>query len=219
MFADDSNLFKVDKNLDRLFLEMNKELENVSIWFKANKLSLNVKKTKFSLFHQSRKKKLIPEFLPKLCIDNCEIQRELVTKFLGVYIDENLTWKHHINNVKTKVSKSIGILYRSRDMLNKPLLKQLYHSFVHSYLNYGNVAWASTNKTTLDPLYRKQKHAIRVINLKDRFEHSKPLFTEMKILTLFKQNIFNFLVFVFKCKLKESPRIFHGIFTLKPPNK
>ena len=130
MFADDSNLSKTDENLNYLFQEMNTELKRISTWFKANKLSLNIKKTKFSLFHQSRKKRFIPKNLPKLYIDNVEIQRDTVTKFLGVYIDENLTWKHHIDMIKGKVSKSIGILYRTRDMLNKKLLKQLYYSFI-----------------------------------------------------------------------------------------
>ena len=119
MFADDTSLFLSDKNIENLFSKMNDELKNVSIWFKANKLSLNITKTKFSLFHPSRKKRNIPVNLPKLEIDNTKIKRECVTKFLGLLIDENLTWKPHIDSVNTKISKSVGILYKSRNMLNK----------------------------------------------------------------------------------------------------
>ena len=64
-------------------------------------------------------------------MDNIFIERENVTKFLGVLIDENLSWKQHINNVSTKISKSIGILYKSRGIVKQPLLKQLCFSFVH----------------------------------------------------------------------------------------
>ena len=219
MFADDTNFFLSDKNIDVLFNKMNNELEKVSTWFKANKLSLNVLKTKFSLFHPAGKRLLIPRDLPLLKIDNTHIKRDPVTKFLGVLIDENLNWKAQIANVSSKVSKSIGILYKATPILNKLQLKQLYFAFVHSYLNYGNIAWGSTHKSKLETLYRHQKHAIRLINFQDRFTHSKPLFVEMKILNLYEINVFQVLSFIFKCKLNISPKIFRMLFKFKPPNK
>ena len=104
---------------------------------------MNTKKTKFSLFHPEHKKKNLCEKLPTLKIDNTEIKREKVTRFLGILIDENLTWKPHIESANTKVSKSIGVLYRIRNLLNKALMKQLYYSFTQSYLNYGKIVWGS----------------------------------------------------------------------------
>ena len=219
MFADDTNLFYSGKDILHLFSTMNTELEKVSQWFRANKLSLNATKTKFSLFHPTSKKRLIPNDLPKLAINNTNIKRDTVTKFLGVLIDESLTWKSQIDNLSTKVSKSIGVLYKSRNILNKALLKQLYFSFVHSYLSYANIAWASAHKTKLSSLYRNQKHAVRIINLKDRFTHAKPLFQGMKILSLFEINLFQILCFMFKCKVNLAPQIFQYLFTLKPENK
>ena len=68
-----------------------------------------------------------------------------------------------------KISKSIGILYKSRDVLSKQCLKQLYFSFIHSYVNYANIAWTSTSKSKLERLYCCQKHAACVIYPKDRF--------------------------------------------------
>ena len=219
MFADDTNLFKSGKNIEKLFNEMNLELNNISIWFKANKLSLNLSKTKFSLFHSQYQKKKIPSILPKLKIDDSEIIRDKVTKFLGIHIDENLTWKHHIDATCSKISKSIGILYKARNFLPNNLLKQLYFSFVHSHLSYGNIAWASTHKTKLLKLYRKQKHAIRVIKFEDRLTHAKPLFEELKVLTLYEINIFQNLCFMFKCKIGLSPRIFPHLYTEKQSGK
>ena len=73
MSADDTNLFLSDKNITNLFFKMNQELQKVTLWFQSNKLSLNVKKTKFSLFHPSRKKSTIPEQLPTLKTNNIEI--------------------------------------------------------------------------------------------------------------------------------------------------
>ena len=175
MFADDTNFFLSHKNINTLFASMNKELENVSAWFKSNncrllkvKQSLNVDKNKSLLFHPLSKRQSLPQTLPNLLIENIHIKREYVTKFLGVFIDENLSWKQHIDIVSSKISKSIGILYKSRDVLSKQCVKQLYFSFIHNYVNYANTAWASTSKSKLGRLYRCQKHAARVIYHKDR---------------------------------------------------
>ena len=97
---------------------MNKELENVSTWFKSNKLSLKVDKTKWLLFSPLSKRQSLPQTLPNLLIENIHIKREYVTKFLGVFIDKNLFWKQHIDIISIKISESIGILYKSRDANN-----------------------------------------------------------------------------------------------------
>ena len=219
MFADDTNLFISDSNIENLFETMNEELRKVANWFKANKLSLNISKTKYSLFHSTRKRKDIPNILPPLHIDNVPVKREFVTKFLGVYLDENISWKHHINIVSTKVCKSIGILYRTRCILSKFLRKQLYFSFINCYLNYANIAWASTNKSKLQALYRHQKHAARIINFKDKFTSAKPLLEQINATTVYEMNIFQTLCFMYLCKNGNTPSIFKHIYTLKPINK
>ena len=88
MFVDDTNLFNSDSNIGNLFETMNKELRKVANWFKANKLSLNISKIKYSLFHSARKRKDIPNILPPLHIKNVPVKREFITKFLGVYLEE-----------------------------------------------------------------------------------------------------------------------------------
>ena len=114
MFADDTNLFLSHKNFDAPFDSMNVELANISLWFKSNKLSLNVDKTKWLLFHPLSNRQLLPQTLPNLLIEDIHIKREHVTKFSGVFIDENLSRKNHIDVVSSKIFKSIGILYKSR---------------------------------------------------------------------------------------------------------
>ena len=87
IFADDTNLFLSLKNIDTLFDSMNVELANASMWFKSNKFSLNVDKTKWLLFHLLSKRQLLAQTLPNLLIENTHIKREHVTKVLGVFID------------------------------------------------------------------------------------------------------------------------------------
>ena len=91
MFADDTNLVFNHKDIKHLFTVVNNELVNIKDWFTANKLSLNVEKTKYSFFHKSSKKDYIPLRLPKLIINNYEIQREESITLLGVFLDQHLT--------------------------------------------------------------------------------------------------------------------------------
>ena len=112
MFANDTNLFLSNKDINKLFNDMNVQLQKMSIWFKANKLSLNLTKTKWTLFHSQKKKRLMANDLPMLYIDNFEIVRGSVTRFLSIFIDENLKWKYHIEHVCNKVFKSIRIMYK-----------------------------------------------------------------------------------------------------------
>ena len=76
MFADDTNLFLSYKKIDTLFATMNVELENVSTWFKSNKLSLNVDITKWFFFHPLSKRQFLPQTLPNRLIENIHIKKE-----------------------------------------------------------------------------------------------------------------------------------------------
>ena len=144
IFADDTNLFCSGKHIKTLFQTANIELEKIAICFQANKLSLNESKTKFTLFHISWDKDNLPLKLPILKINNFEIKRTTSIEFLGTMVDENLTWNDHIHILENKLSKNIGLLYRAKPYLDKNTMTALYFSFFHSYLNYGNIAWAST---------------------------------------------------------------------------
>ena len=79
-------------------------------------------------------------------------------KFLGVSLDEHLSWKEHIRYAENKIAKNIGLLYRAKPFLGKHSLLTLHYSYIHTYLNYANLSWASTNKTNLKKLLSQQKH-------------------------------------------------------------
>ena len=89
MLASDANLIFNHKDIKHLFTVVNNELVNIKYWFTANKLSLNVEKTKYSFFHKPSKKDDIPLCLPRLIISNYEIQREESIKFLAVLLDQH----------------------------------------------------------------------------------------------------------------------------------
>ena len=210
VFADDTNLFFSHKNIKDLFQAVNSELGKVFQWFNANNLSLNKDKTKYTFFHKAREKDNIPLKLPALFINDKEIERVTSIKFLGVLFDEHLSWKDHITVIENKISKNLGLLYRAKRVLDSDALKRLYFSFFHSYLNYGNIAWASTTKAKLKKIASKQKEAVRVLN-NDNAD-IKELLIKMKVLNIYKLNIYQVLTFMFKIKTNTAPLVFRTQF-------
>ena len=171
MFADDTNFFYFHNNNKGLFHTVNSELEKISQWFKANKQSVNIKKTKFLLFHKNSSKDGIPVKFPALMVGSNNIERTSSIKFLGVMLDKHISWIDHVRTVENKIAKNIGLLYRVSQFLNEDSLKTLYFSYIHSYLDYANIAWASTYATKLKRVYLKQKHAVCVKFNKDKLTH------------------------------------------------
>ena len=152
LFTDDRNLFCSDNNIRTLFETAKQKLSQINGWFLANKLSLNVEKTKYMLFHKCIDQENIPLKLSLLQLNSNVIERESSLKFLGVILDEHLTWEKHMQLVENKVSKNVGVLYKASKLINSKCLPSIYFSFIHSYINHANIAWASTNKTNLKKL-------------------------------------------------------------------
>ena len=210
MFADDTDLFYSNKNIASLFKFVNNELVNTNTWFQANKLSLNSNKTKYVFFHKPRKKKEIPLNLPILKINQTEIKREQSLKFLGVMVDENLNWKSHIDLLLNKISKNVGILYKASKLLNFRCLKSIYFALIHSYINYANIAWASSCKTGLKKIFLKQKHAVRIIFHEDRLTHSRPLLKKLNALNVYQINLYRVSSFMYQVNNGTVPKIFNN---------
>ena len=84
-------------------------------------------------------------------------------KYLGVIIDDKITWIPHITYVKNKVSKGIGILFKANNYLNRKALINLYHSYIYPYLIYCIEAWGNATNCHLEQLYQIQKKVTRII--------------------------------------------------------
>ena len=138
---------------------MNDELTEIALWLKANKSSLNIKKTHYMLF----KNRGVTEKDMCLIIDNEGVTQVKKTKCLGVIIDCNLTWKEHISYISGKIAKGVGILIKARKYLNKTTLMNLYYTFVYPYLIYCNHVWGSTYIPYFDKIVSLQKKAVRII--------------------------------------------------------
>ena len=181
LFADDSTLSTIIPNSHPVIIAelINNELCKVNRWLFCNKLCINDDKTKYILF--SYKRKLM---LPQIKIGSYEISEIESTKFLGVYIDRTLSFKPHVNYLRTKISKSIGILFKLNKYLPNYILQKLYYTLVYPYYVYGIEAWYSTYTNTTKPLVILQKKTIRsIFNLEYR-AHTNDYFKLMNSLKL-----------------------------------
>ena len=139
LFPEDTNLLCSDNIKSTLFERANEELIQINDWFLANKLSLNVEKTKYILFHQ-------------------------------------LT------------DQDVGVLYKTSTLINYKCLQSIYFSFTYFYMNYANIACASTDKTNLKKLFGKQKQAARTLFNQDRFVDARPLLKTPNVLNVYQIN-------------------------------
>ena len=145
LFADDTFLCAQDKNLNDLENFVNLELQKVSEWLESNKLTLNISKSKFMLTLKSKSSN--PNF--SVQINGEDLERCDSYKYLGVYIDQNLTWKPHVDYISKEISKTCGSLSKLRHCANIDILISVYYALVYSYLRYGIVAWGNASKTVL----------------------------------------------------------------------
>ena len=141
LFADDTNLFLNNPNILNLETDLNIELEKVSQWLYANKLSLNIDKTNFVVFH-SPQRRIMHNM--NLRISNTSIKSDTRVKYLGLILDSNLNWKAYIHEVSKKISRGIGVLSKLRYYVKKNILKQLYYSLIYTYLTYRLLLWGNT---------------------------------------------------------------------------
>jgi hypothetical protein len=137
-------------------------------------------------------------FTPNIKIDGQSLDIVEETKFLGIILDDQLNWKKHIYYTSKKIAKAIGILSKTRQILNNSTLIQLYYSFVYPYLIYGNVIWGNAAASTLWPIFKLQKIAIRIITNTRRGDSTKQQSKKLNNLRLPELYTYNVAIFMFK---------------------
>jgi exonuclease III len=211
LFADDTTVFITSNNQQDLYTDMNTELLHLTNWFNANSLSLNIKKSNYIIFSSPRKK--IPDDPNNtITLNNIPIQRVPHTKFLGIILDQHLNWQPHINLVRNKIAKSVGIINRLKNTLPPPTLKTLYTSFIAPYLNYGTLIWAGGYKTVLHPVHLLLKKAVRIISGAHYLAESSNLFKNLNLLTIYDLYILHLAIFMHRHQTHSLPLIFNDYF-------
>ena len=199
LFADDTVLLAKGKNVEDLTNFVNVEFQKVVSYFRLNKLSLHPNKTKFLVFSNSPAVRNNPPHIvanynnvatdqnPDLIvpIENVNVNSpEPAIRYLGVYFDPNLNFKHHISTIVNKLSKMLYFFKKAKHILTPKAKTMLYYSSIHSHLIYGIHIWSCTTDSNLKPLILKQKMAIRTLCDAAYNAHTEPLFKKSAILPL-----------------------------------
>ena len=126
------------------------------------------------------------------------ISRVKYIKFLGLLLDENLSWKYHLSQLSKKLSRTCGILLKIRNYLPTKILRCIYNSLLMSFLQYGMVVWGQTFNSYIEPLFNLRKKAIRTISHQTVLSYSLPLFKGLHLLRVSDIFKFKLLTFVYE---------------------
>lgn len=197
-FADDLAIFYFKNNVQEIWDCIVSDLKLIRSWCLFNKMQINVDKTKYINFdHKSFEFTNILKFHEINCneqvICSCKsIEKVDCFKYLGVTLDENLSWDKHINSLHNKLKYSIRKFYHLRNFCEVSLLRTLYYALVQSRLEYGLGCWGGAYSYLINRLRTTQNHFIRIILSKNIRDSSFPLFKQLKILPI--EHLFVFKV-------------------------
>ena len=223
LYADDANIIITGTNAHEIITKYNELSDHLSNWVASNGLMLNVRKTNYMIFSNINIGQLSNL---KPTINNIPIERKKTAKFLGVFVDEKLSWSHHINTICTKISKNTGILYKMKGILPQKAMLTLFHSFIQSHLNYCSLIWGLGSKNSIKKLFICQKKAIRTLipgfvnyyyntETEQQPAHTKETFTKHNIPTVYSQILKNVMLFMYK--IIHFPQLLpHAIISLFP---
>ena len=174
LFADDTTLYYSHRNLKYLKWCLEQDLAILADWFRANKLTLNINKSDCILFGAKNKQNI------NLSLDGIELPCVRHTKFLGVWIDENLTWDKHVNELALKLKRNQKLLQMSKKFLSYHALLNLYYAQFHSHLSYSIITWGNMiSKKHLNNLQRLQNTCIEILKTKRKREVQIPNVDEL----------------------------------------
>ena len=217
-FADDTSMFSSDHNINRLYEKANYAMNCLYEWFCANRLSLNPNKTKYIVFKAGNRTCDNKDL--NVIINDTTLQQvgsmftNKTTKFLGIYVDESLSWKYQLKHINNKISRSLYGIKQVKHFLPYTSLKTLYSALIHPYLSYGILAWGNANASVLHKTIILQKRAIRTIHNSWYKSHTEPLFKRSQILKLNDLHEFQIALFMHDFVNKKLPRSFDGVYSL-----
>ena len=205
-FADDTNLLYTPTHTNYL-RKLNIDLKSLNHWLMANKISLNASKTELIIFRKPNTP--LPNL--KIKLNGVKLIPKSEVKYLGLILDEHLTFKPHIHILNAKLKRATNLLAISRHYLTPNLLKQIYYSQFHSHLSYGCQIWGSKPSSSAQTSILQNK-AIRIMSFVDRYASAGPLYKKLEIIKLNDLITSHNILFVHKTLNGNSPAYFKNHF-------
>ena len=160
---------------------MNHDLKSLCEWLRANKISLNASKTELLIF---RKKQTIINKNLNFRISGQKLEPQPTVKYLGVLIDEHLTFQPHLKTLVQKLSRAVGMLAKIRHYVPPNTLRNIYFAIFNSHLVYGSQIWSHGDNALQEKIQILQNKALRITNFKGFREPANPLYNKEEILKI-----------------------------------
>ena len=209
LFAD-TNIFHAHKSITALEEITSDQLNLVHEWLCANKLSLNIDKSNFVIFHPIQKKLI---YTVTIAIRDKSLKQEGNKKYLGVIIDKNLNWKSHVSFLTKKIKRNIGALSKLRHFVNIDILTNLYYALIYPFFTYYILSRGNTYSCTVNPLFILQKKALRIISFSEYREYTSLLNVKLNILKFCDLVYFHNALFMHDYYSGNLPSYFNLFFT------
>ena len=179
-FADDTNLLYSNKDCNLMRKNVNEDLKLIFEWLCANRLSVNTDKTEFILFKPPRK---IFNSRITLKLNKKTIYESKKLRYLGLIVDNKLSWRYHIHELTKKLSRTNGILNKLKNLgLPNSTLLSIYSSLFQSHMSYGLCIWGQTCSNYLKKIESVQNKAVRIISGADWDAPCNPIYKKLGIL-------------------------------------
>jgi hypothetical protein len=192
LYADDTSLIITNSDSQMFEEDTNTAIPQLNRWFKSNLLFLNLEKTYFLQFLTKNTNATDLHII----YENKQISSIHSAKFLGLVVDNNLTWHCHIDQMIPKLNKAAYVIRSLKPLLSPGSLKMVYFSTVHSVISYGLIFWGISTHSKI--IFKIQKRIIRSITNSDNKTSCQELFKNLYILPLQSQYIFCLLMFLVK---------------------
>ena len=180
LFADDTGKFNHDKDLKTLISKSKAMLEKLKLWFKSNKLTLNIDKSSYVIFHNRNKK--ICSYANEIKIGDQVIKRQESAKYIGMILDEKLTWNEHVNMIIRKIVKFFGIFNNMKSYVSSRLARQLYFAFIFPHIKYGIEVYGATSLKNIKRLQVIQNKLLKLLLNKNRLTPTNTIHKENNLL-------------------------------------
>ena len=210
LFADDTNIFI--KNKDPLLLKQNMitEFNKINQWFTDNRLILNTSKTQFNIF--CRKNKAVPPQLNQILLNNIIVERSHHVKYLGLILDDKLTWREHISDLETKLIKILRSFKIMKQWLPEKEKLQLYYAYFHSKVKYGIQLYGTANRASIKKIQILQNKTIKTLFGLDYLTPTIDILKKYKLTTVKDLYKITIAQFVHKQRNQMLPKPFINYF-------
>ena len=148
----------------------------------------------------------------ELKMANHIISRTKTFKYLGLIVDEKLSWSDHINNVCLKLSQAAGVIFKVRNLLSHDALMLIYHALVSQKLRYGLICWATAPKFLLDKVDIVHNKIVRYLTFSKACSRAWPIYIKLNVPTLDILRELEWGKFMYKFQNNMLPRVFDEYF-------